>query len=117
MRETTFIYGLICPETNQLMYIGKANDPNRRLRDHVSDYRGAEINRITWIRKLRRKKLKPVIEIIDEVGMDCWQYWEMFWIAYYRYIGAALLNVEKGGNGLSEACETSFKKGNKFGKL
>ena len=109
MRKT-FIYGLICPYSLELRYVGKANDPQRRLKDHMYDFRGHELNKALWFRKMRQDKIKPILEIIEEVTMDKWQEAEEFWIAYFRYIGANLLNIQEGGNGLSEANYTTFKK-------
>src|SRR5262245_15102113 len=101
--RTTFIYALICPDSGEMKYIGKANNPKRRLKDHMSDFRGQEYNKALWISRMKREKKKPILEIIEEVAMDCWQAAEEFWIAYYKFIGANLLNIKEGGNGLSEA--------------
>lgn len=110
MRSTTYIYALICPLDNQVKYIGKSNDPQRRARDHMSDWRGAEYKKLLWLRNLKSRGLKPILELIEEVSLEMWKYWETFWIAYYRYIGASLLNVESGGQGLTVGNHQTFKK-------
>ena len=113
---TTNIYGLICPLTHQMMYIGKANNPERRLRDHMCDYRGVEYNKVLWIRKLKHMGLKPILQVLDVISIDEWQWWEQWWIEYFKYLGVNLVNRHIGGNGLSVADEHSFKPGNKRGK-
>lgn len=109
MRKT-FIYGLICPFSQELRYIGKANNPTRRVKDHMYDSRGHDLNKALWFRKMRHHNVKPILEIIEEVIMDEWQQAEEFWISYYTYIGANLLNTRAGGNGTSEANNTTFKR-------
>lgn len=105
----TNIYALIDPITNVVKYIGKSNDPIRRLKDHISDWRSAEKDRLLWLRGLKEKGLKPILEIIEEVDMNVWKDREVHWISYYRSIGG-LLNVKNGGQGLSVANCTSFKR-------
>lgn len=110
MRETTFIYALICPSSNEVKYIGKSNNPERRLRDHQTDFRGHEYNKAMWFRQMRNNGTKPILEIIEEVPIGIWREEEEWWISYFKYIGANLLNIQSGGNGLTEANNTSFKK-------
>jgi len=105
----TYIYGLVCPMDNTVKYVGKANDPNRRLRDHLVDFRGVELNKALWIRTLKVNKLKPSILILEEVPIDSWEEREKYWISHYRTIGG-LLNVRNGGEGLSTANKFTFKK-------
>jgi hypothetical protein len=107
----TFIYGLVCPISNEIRYIGKSNDPQRRLKDHLIDFRGVELGKAMWIRDLKMKNLKPELLILDEINIEDWEYWEKFYISYFRGIGANILNTKPGGNGLSIANHMTFKKG------
>lgn len=107
----TKIYGLICPLTNEIKYIGKSNNPERRLKDHMWDTRGMDINKALWIKDLKTKKLKPILEILDEVPISTWQYWEEFWILYFKALGAKIFN-KRAGNGLTYANHQTFKPGN-----
>lgn len=97
--QTTFIYGLICPKTNQIKYIGKADDVKRRLRQHVYQSKYSDNNKNIWIRNLIVENFKPEIEVLDEVSIEDWGYWEDFWINYYKNIGSLLLNEMDGGHG------------------
>lgn len=108
----TYIYGLICPIDGNLKYVGKSNNCERRLRDHMTDFRGCEYEKSLWIRTLKVKKLKPELFIIQECHIDEWKREEEFWIGYFKSLGINLLNKHSGGNGLSVADYSSFKPGN-----
>lgn len=112
---TTNIYILICPLDGQIKYVGKANDPKRRLKDHMLDFRSrlGEFKRTKWLRDLYVAGLKPEMEIIDVVDMKDWKYWESCWIGYFKFIGCQLVNSSTGGNGLSVAGPNTFQKGRK----
>ena len=43
--QTTFIYGLICPKTNTIKYIGKADDIKRRFRQHIYQSKYSDNNK------------------------------------------------------------------------
>lgn len=109
---TTKIYALVCPIDGQIKYIGKSNDPVRRVKDHMLDVRDMDVHKALWVRTLKAKKLKPELLILDEVEIGEWQYWEEFYIGYYKSLGASLFNKRSGGNGLTFASSQTFKKGN-----
>ncbi len=97
--QTTFIYGLICPKTNTIKYIGKADDIKRRLRQHIYQSKYSDNNKNLWIKNLLKENYKPEIEVIDEVPITDWGYWEDFWIKYYKFLGSQLINEMDGGHG------------------
>lgn len=107
----THIYILIDPLNNQIRYIGKANNPKERYKNHKNRCRDKNTHKRNWINKLRLKGLYPEIEIIDKVLVSEWHYWEKFWISYYRFLGCNLVNHTFGGDGLTFGNQTSFKKG------
>src|ERR1035437_1716286 len=114
----TFIYGLIDPISNQLRYIGKTNNMVARYRSHLSTHKSrSNIHKINWVLKLKRLGCKPEIEIIDIVNTGEWRYWEIFWVAYYKWIGCDLLNYTIGGDGLSFGNNNSFKPGHGAKKI
>lgn len=88
------IYGLCDPLTGQLRYVGKANDAASRLRGHLRN-RATKTPVQRWIAKPGRSNLKP--EQFEIERAEDWVEAEQFWIAYFRSIGAALLNVSPGG--------------------
>ena len=107
----TFIYGLFCPIENKIRYIGKSNNPKRRLKDHMYDFR-TEYKKGRWIRSLKHQNLKPELVILDEIPIENWEFWEQWWIEYIKFIGLQLLNYNKGGNGLTIGNHKTFKVGN-----
>lgn len=96
-KDTTYIYALIDPRTDQIRYIGKCDTPNERLRAHRCDK--ANTHKARWIRLLRAAGLRPRMEIIEVVAQDNWADREKFWIAYYRAQGLRLTNITDGGDG------------------
>lgn len=49
----TYIYTLKDPITNEIRYVGKANDPNKRILDHIKECKSSNIShKISWIKSL-----------------------------------------------------------------
>lgn len=99
MAGTTFIYGLTDPRTQQLRYVGKANNPNHRYKGHL-----AEISRTyksNWVASLRNQNKVPEMVILEEVPKTEWEEAEIWWIAYAKSLGAKLTNKCTGG-GISD---------------
>jgi plasmid stability protein len=106
-----FIYCLQCPISGLIRYIGKSVDPQARYTQHLAcrrrDYRA------NWIRSLRSKGLRPVLDILEQVPGDCdedWQLAEVFWIAYLKFLGMPLCNVSSGGYGGTSTNEVAREK-------
>jgi hypothetical protein len=108
--QTTFIYALICPKTNHVKYIGKADNVNRRLRQHIYQSKYSDSNKNTWIKNLLKENYKPEIEIIDEVLFEDWGYWEDFWIKYFKFLGFNLINEMNGGHGYGKHSQETIEK-------
>lgn len=100
MPSTTFIYALNCPITGRTRYVGKANNPEKRLILHISQARKHSYRRACWIRSLLSNGQKPSLEILDEVPETEWQFWECEWIRLYRALGFDLTNGTEGGEGM-----------------
>jgi len=107
-----YIYGLIDPLTNELRYVGKSVNPKNRLRRHISDRNLHDSYKDRWIRKLLNINEKPILIIIDEIS-DNWQFWETFYISYFKCIGCTLTNGTKGGD---EPPSTKGRKHTDFSK-
>ena len=50
--EKVEIYALLCPNTKDVRYIGKANDSEKRLKSHIRDSRRRNTPVYCWIKKL-----------------------------------------------------------------
>jgi len=107
----TFIYILICPVDGNVKYVGKSNNPEKRLKDHMLDFRCMDLEKAKWIIDLKRKKLKPKLEIIEQVDSFHWKEKESYWCDHYRNLGYTLFN-KRSRNGLTFSNSKSFKKGN-----
>jgi hypothetical protein len=98
----TYIYSLSHPITKEIRYIGKANNPLKRLNFHLEEAKKIDSKttfKINWIRKLIKQHLKPEVNIIDKVYKEDWEFWEKFYINLYRNKGYKLVNGTNGGEG------------------
>lgn len=113
--KTTFIYALVDPRDNRTRYIGKADDVNRRLRDHLGDAPSTQRRNkglSEWIKALKNIGLKPLTVIIQEVPRAAWEQTERYWISKTRLSNPDLLNLSPGGGGChSHSAETRARIG------
>lgn len=108
---TTYIYILICPMDGLIKYVGKSNNPIRRVKDHLLDFRNMDLNKSLWITKLKQQKKKPEMVIIDEVDSFDWKFWEDWWCCYFKSMGFKLYN-KRSRNGLTYSNSKTFRPGN-----
>jgi hypothetical protein len=61
-----FVYGLVDPRTNVVRYVGKSDDPRRRLAEHCDPnaYCG-NLRKRRWIAELRESGLIPSIRVLQ----------------------------------------------------
>ncbi len=95
MNYSTCIYGLRCPLTGKFRYVGKSDNPLRRLEEHIKGSTNAA-NR-QWMRGLIRQGLRPEMVILEWAGQDTWRAAERCWVSRLRAEGHPLTNVHKGG--------------------
>lgn len=98
MGDYVFIYGLCDPKNKQLRYIGKSVNPKNRLRRHICDRNKYDTHKDRWLKNLINEGLRPELTIIDEVPKKEWQYWEKFYISYFKCVGCYLTNTTEGGD-------------------
>lgn len=98
--KTTFIYALKDPITEAVRYVGKSDNPRKRLSSHLGEARDRNCHRKVWLHSLKMQGLRPVLEIVDEVPEAEWQSWEAAYIDYYREAGCDLTNNTNGGDGV-----------------
>lgn len=98
-KSTTYIYALCNPITDEIRYIGKSNNPQKRLDFGHLKPRGKYGNKHlkNWISSLDKKGDKPKLTMIDEVFISEWEFWERHYISLYKSFGCNLLNICKGG--------------------
>lgn len=102
--ERTNIYSLEYPEGN-IRYIGKANNLSQRFTSHLKRVNECTSKKNSWIKSLLRKGEFPIMNLIDEVSIKDWQFWESHYIFLYRSFGFDLTNLTFGGDGLSNPSE------------
>lgn len=109
---TTFIYALCEPDTRKVRYIGKANNPKDRLKEHVSESVKLNSHLGHWLARLRGSGVKPILAVLREVPEAIWQEEEIGYIRQARELGMNLVNVADGGEGrfgFSPSLETRQK--------
>ena len=93
------IYGLIDPITKELRYIGQTKQKIEcRLRYHkyLSKKDGHRSYLYNWLNSLYKKNCFAEILIIEENIQEL-DFWETFYIQYYKGIGCNLTNLAPGG--------------------
>lgn len=99
MERFAYIYALEYPEGN-IRYIGKTVNLRKRYHRHINDARKyTSSHRLAWIRSILNHNDIPYISIVDKVPLKDWQYWERYYIQYYREQGYNLVNTTDGGDG------------------
>ncbi len=97
----TFIYLLIDPESFEIRYVGKANDPEQRVRCHYWKCHHRETHSQRWMASLKERDVYPLWVAIDVATEDDWRRKEKKWVEFFQEKGAPLTNLTKGGNGAS----------------
>lgn len=108
---TAFIYALCEPDTRKVRYIGKANNPLKRLSLHLSVSVKLDTHLGHWLSKLRESGRKPILSVLREVPEEIWQEEEIGYIRQARELGMNLVNGNDGGlGGHNPSPETREKK-------
>lgn len=94
--ELAEIYSLSDPITGNVMYIGKANNSESRLKTHIRDSKRRNTPVYIWIKSLINIGLLPILNVLETTSD--WQSREIAIINEHRLNGIKLLNVAKGGN-------------------
>ena len=72
-----YIYGLVCPITSKVKYVGKTSSLKRRFAEHkhncLVDAKYENKHLMHWWRKLERKGLEPQMVVLEEVSAETWK--------------------------------------------
>lgn len=104
----SYIYELVCPLKNVPRYVGKTDNLQRRLEEHIKKAKSGQTTHhcARWVNTLLVEGLAPIIRPIQELESSIsWQEAEKFWIATYREMGYPLTNLTAGGDGFSGLSE------------
>lgn len=99
-KDSAFIYSLEYPEGN-VRYIGKTIDLKRRYVNHLYSAKEEKTKKKSWISSLKKKGLKPIMNVIDIVPEKESNFWEIHYIALFKSFGFDLTNGTFGGDGQS----------------
>lgn len=95
------IYALLDPNTKEIRYIGQTHNLKKRLVNHYtpSEFKN-KTHKVNWLRTLVKNGQKAdVIVLEDNLSQLTIDEAEIFWIAYFKFIGANLVNGSIGGEG------------------
>lgn len=85
-----YIYGLACPVSNEVRYIGQTSDPIRRFNEHLIDK--TDCSKARWVRSLVELDLRPSLIVLEVVADDDNLQREANWIAFGINQGWRLTN-------------------------
>ena len=91
-----YIYGLQDPTTNEIRYVGKTNNPKKRLMFHLY-CNDTNKHKSNWIMSLKKTGTKPNLLILEKTNEIEWEEREKHWIKYGRDNGWRLTNICDGG--------------------
>jgi hypothetical protein len=87
--ETTFIYSLNDPDTNEIRYVGWTQNTKQRFANHIYEATHPEYSnspdshKNKWLRKILSQGKKPTISVIEITVFSKHEDRERFWIDYY----------------------------------
>lgn len=99
-KSNLFVYGLVDPRNNQLVYIGQTNKGIERIERHsYCCLKRENPKKVKWVKELRKFNL--MFEVIyfeycndqEELNQA-----ETFYIQYFRGLGSPLFNYNDGGD-------------------
>lgn len=90
------IYG-IADQEGRIMYIGKANNPTQRMKQHIRECKRRKTPLYGWINKSLEQGQQPQMIVLASAISNDWQSLELQMIAQYRE-GGHMLNLADGGD-------------------
>ncbi len=100
--EYTYIYGLYDPrDPKSPRYIGKADNPQKRLLQHIGRNKlSRRSKRGTWLKEMSGIGLSPIMCVLEQVPKALWQNAEREHIKRALDAGCCLVNATPGGEGV-----------------
>lgn len=87
-------------EYGYIKYVGKTNRKllSSRLSEHICNSKTHNDKKSCWIKSLLKVNKKPIINLLDEVSVSEWQFWEQHYISLMKSYGFILKNHTIGGD-------------------
>lgn len=77
-----YIYGLYSTDENNIRYVGKTNNLQKRLKEHIlAAKRNRKTHRDNWILKNLKENNNINIKLLEECSNENWQEKEKYWIS------------------------------------
>lgn len=101
MGQFTYIYGLVDPRDDEIRYVGKANNPERRYMKHVcrkwerysvEKYGWMRSEKFLWVYELWKLGMKPRLCIIERCPASHHKRRERYWIERLGEGGRYMVN-------------------------
>ncbi len=87
-------------EPDNIRYVGKTVDINKRIKRHTGKYYlSQKDHKARWLSKIIADGHFPIIEAVDYVLESEWEFWEQYWISQFKSWNFNLTNLTAGGNG------------------
>lgn len=98
----TYIYALVDPRFNRIIYVGKGTNPYRRMTYHMSTSKsrvalGTSNQKHHYLDAMRVARVKPTVILLEVCNLKYWKEREKHYIASFPN----LLNIKEGGEGLT----------------
>ncbi len=96
-----YIYTLSTKESpDNIRYVGYTQNPSKRIKRHINKYYlNQKDHKARWLKKVIEEGQTPILEIVDVIDKNDWEFWEQYWICQFRGWGFNLTNLAPGGNG------------------
>jgi hypothetical protein len=95
----TYIYALCDPVTGDIRYVGKADNPHKRFKQHIALREAKPTYKTKWVKSLLQSGRQPLLRILEQVAIEDWQDCERQWIEICKTQGCRLTNIGDGGIG------------------
>jgi hypothetical protein len=93
----TYIYGISEENNENIRYVGKSDNPQKRLRQHIQESKNDHKYKSKWIQSVLKKGKNVKVIILEKVKKEEWKEKEIYWIDKLK--NNNLTNHAKGGNG------------------
>src|SRR5215469_1363630 len=94
MAQIAYIYALRDPRDRSIRYIGKAQNPEGRFKQHLESKAG-RIRKL--VDELSLLGLALQFQVLQECSKSEWPLWEKYWIGLGFALKEKLLNLRPGG--------------------
>lgn len=91
----TYIYALM--EGDNVRYVGKSDNPNKRLNEHIKYDYNKKSYKHNWVRKMLRENKEINFKILEVIPYNIWEEREIYWIN--KFSSNKLTNKTIGGEG------------------